>query len=45
MSAGKGDKPRPINKEQFDSNFDKIKWNQKENKNVEIKKRKITYKY
>ena len=45
MSAGKGDKPRPINKEQFDSNFDKINWNQKENKGVEIKKRKITYKY
>jgi hypothetical protein len=47
MSAGKGDKPRPINKEQFDSNFDKINWNQKENKSVEIKnkKGKITYKY
>jgi hypothetical protein len=30
MGAGKGDKPRPINKKEFDTNFDKIKWNKKE---------------
>ena len=24
MSAGKGDKPRPVNKEKFDENFDAI---------------------
>lgn len=29
MSAGKGDKPRPVNKKQFDTNFDKIIWNKK----------------
>lgn len=27
MSAGKGDKPRPVNKKEFDTNFDKINWN------------------
>lgn len=24
--AGKGDKPRPTKKDQYDSNFDSIKW-------------------
>lgn len=38
MSAGKGDKPRPVNKEEFDTNFDKIAWNAiKENKIVLVK--------
>jgi hypothetical protein len=44
--AGKGDKPRPIVKKQYDSNFDKIVWN-KPNvfKEVKQKNNKIIYKY
>ena len=30
MSAGKGDKPRKVNREVFNKNFDEIKWNKKE---------------
>ena len=30
MSAGKGDKPRPVIKKQYDANFDKIEWKKKE---------------
>jgi hypothetical protein len=26
MSAGKGDKPRPVDKKQFDKNFEQINW-------------------
>lgn len=26
MSAGKGDKPRPVDKKKYDQNFDKIDW-------------------
>lgn len=32
MSAGKGDKPRPVVKKQYDANFDKIEWKSKEDK-------------
>ena len=32
MSAGKGDKPRPVVKKQYDENFDKIEWKKKEDK-------------
>lgn len=32
MSAGKGDKPRPVVKKQYDANFDKIEWKKKEDK-------------
>jgi hypothetical protein len=48
MSAGKGDKPRPINKKIFDENFDKIfKEKKLQIKSVEIctKKNKKTYLY
>jgi hypothetical protein len=46
MSAGKGDKPREVNKKQFDNNFDNIKWNKEEKKNpIKNKKGKITYVY
>lgn len=49
MSAGKGDKPRPIKKKIFDKNFDDIDWskNAKTNQGVEIKntKGKKTFKY
>ncbi len=30
MSAGKGDKPRPVDKKQFDKNFECINWQVKE---------------
>jgi hypothetical protein len=47
--AGKGDKPRPVNKSKYDQNFDLI-FNKKLNKkareaNVIVKKNKTTYKY
>lgn len=29
MSAGKGDKPRPVNKTRYDENFDSINWKSK----------------
>ena len=47
MSAGKGDKPRPVDKKEYDSYYDKINWSQKENKGIVVKnkKGKITYKY
>ena len=31
MSAGKGDKPRPVDKKQFDKNFEHINWQVKSN--------------
>ena len=34
--AGKGDKPRPLNKKQYNENFDQIKWNRNENKKEPI---------
>lgn len=46
--AGKGDKPRPINKKTYDFNFEKINWNSNlKNKPINVKKikGKITYKY
>ena len=43
--AGKGDKPRPIKKEVFDSNFEQIVWNKdKERLNGVTKRGKTTYK-
>ncbi|MBT3291576.1 MAG: hypothetical protein HN380_29805 [Victivallales bacterium] len=26
MSAGKGDRPRPVDKAQYDSNYERISW-------------------
>ena len=43
--AGKGDKPRPVKKQQFDQNFDKIVWKKSINKESNTKKGKTTYKY
>jgi hypothetical protein len=44
--AGKGDKPRPINKTQYNANFDKIAWDQKKKiKEGITKKGKTSYKY
>lgn len=43
--AGKGDKPRPVNKKQFDDNFDRIQWSNKKNVQAKERKGKVTYKY
>jgi len=47
--AGKGDKPRPVNKKIYNENFDQIIWNRNDNQknNTEIKHsfKKITLKY
>lgn len=48
MSAGKGDKPRPVDKKQFDNNFDEIVWKKDNSSNVKsssTKKGKTTFKY
>lgn len=45
MSAGKGDKPRPVDKKTFDKNFDDIKWNKEPIKNQKNKKGKTIYAY
>lgn len=43
MSAGKGDKPRPVDRKQFNKNFEQINWeaknttaNQKKSKHGKI---------
>jgi len=46
--AGKGDKPRPMDKKQYNSNFDKISFKSKKEtiaKQVKIKNGKTTYIY
>ena len=43
--AGKGDKPRPTDKKQFDKNFYGIEWNKEFTKQGTTKKSKTTYKY
>jgi hypothetical protein len=44
--AGKGDKPRPLDKKVYDSSFDKIEWTRvTKAKEVTTKKGKTTYKY
>ena len=46
--AGKGDKPRPVNKKQFNDNFDKIlfaKEKESSAKHVKSKNGKTTYTY
>jgi hypothetical protein len=43
--AGKGDKPRSVDKKQFDKNFDNIEWNKPSTKQGTLKKGKTTYKY
>lgn len=44
--AGKGDKPRPIVKKEYDKNFDKIIWEKQNNfKKVSQKNNKTIYKY
>jgi len=34
MSAGKGSKPRPVNKTIYNKNYDEIKWSNKIKKNT-----------
>lgn len=45
--AGKGDKPRPVNKTVYNSNYDGIKWKSEEASNKPAKqvKGKQVYKY
>jgi len=46
--AGKGDKPRPVRKKIFDTNYDDINWATKQNlevRNYSVKKGKKIYKY
>jgi hypothetical protein len=37
--AGKGDKFRPVKKEQFNKNFDSINWGKSKKKNKELESR------
>jgi hypothetical protein len=44
--AGKGSKPRPVNKQIYNQNFEEIKWNQSQPFKPNVsKKGKTTYKY
>ena len=45
--AGKGDKPRPVDKKQYDTNYDRIKWGTVTSclSQQTKKKGKSTYKY
>lgn len=47
--SGKGDKPRPVKKKVYDSNYEEIGWNNKEPnndiRNYIVKKGKRIYKY
>ena len=45
--AGKGDKPRPVKKKVYDTNFDGIVWSpaNAEIRNYSVKKSKKIYKY
>lgn len=48
MSAGKGDKPRPVDKREFDKNFEQISWEKKDASGKMIKSKggkiKLVYK-
>ena len=39
MSAGKGDKPRPVNKKNFNKNYEEINWKKNDSK-IESKVKK-----
>lgn len=45
MSAGKGDKPRPVKKSKYDENFEKIDWNKENKKEPKRIKGKLRYSY
>jgi hypothetical protein len=40
MSAGKGDKPRPVDKKEYDKNYDQIRWVTEKNKLTQFKNKK-----
>lgn len=43
--AGKGDKPRPVNKSKYNENFDKIKWANTSRKPTKNVKGKLVFVY
>ncbi len=43
--AGKGDKPRPVNKSKYNENFDKIKWSKDPRKPTKNVKGKLVFVY
>jgi hypothetical protein len=47
--AGKGDKPRPVNKKTYNENFDQINWNRNDNQKndteIKLSFKKTTLKY
>jgi hypothetical protein len=45
MSAGKGDKPRPVDKKQYNNNFEKIVWKKSTPTDFFKKKGKSIYVY
>lgn len=45
MSAGKGDKPRPVKKSKYNENFDKIKWSKNPRKPTKTVKGKLVFVY
>jgi hypothetical protein len=45
MSAGKGDKPRPVDKKKYNNNFEKIVWAKIKPTDFVKKKGKLTYVY
>jgi hypothetical protein len=45
MSAGKGDKPRPVNKKIFNQNFDQIKSYSVQTEPTQVKRGKKTFNY
>jgi hypothetical protein len=38
IGAGKGSKPRPVNKQVYDSNYDEIDWTKKKDKSDKCEK-------
>jgi hypothetical protein len=45
MSAGKGDKPRPVKKQKYNENYDKIVWKKQEKNPAKIFSGKVRYSY
>lgn len=43
--AGKGDKPRPVDKKQYNNNFDQISWSSKSSAEAKKAKNKTVYRY
>ncbi len=37
MSAGKGDRPRPVDKARYDDNYERIKWGKSPRRNSDDK--------